>query len=43
MAEGTFMGTKPRMPECNLPSLDQDILAARTGCPTLHRATREIQ
>lgn len=33
MAEGTFMGTKPRMPECNLPSLDQDILAARTGCP----------
>ena len=27
------MGTKPRMPECHLPSLDQDCFAARTGCP----------
>ena len=31
--EGTLMGTKPRMPECHLPSLDQDCFAARTGCP----------
>jgi transposase len=32
MAEGTLMGIKPRMPECYLPSLDQDHFAARTGC-----------